>query len=561
MEEGVVGAIKNLAAPVMQVKVAPVRRSKSQSSQVEITWNNLTYCVKRRRTMKEMIGKGDGTSRLKTILNGVSGSFRSGQLVALMGPSGAGKSTLLECISGKRTIGVSGDIRFGGKDRLKVGFVEQFDYHLEHLSVAESLVFASRLRNADKHYVNHKSIADSLIKKLGLDVCANTLAIRCSGGQRKRLSIALELVSRVDVLILDEPTTGLDSSATSQTVKAMLSLTKGRKPIATVATIHQPSAKMFHLFDRVYVLSNTGVCVYDGPPQDVTQTLSLIGLTIPLYYNPADFIIEVASGDYAKQKSNRTKFDNMSSEGYTTVINAIEVEKSKRSSEIGKASGCPPSKLMLWKLDINKLFEKFQEERYELQENLLDTYYRLFLINLINSLVGLSGQTIVVLPLFIFAGFFRKLSLMPVYFIPISYVSFFRYSLTATLIATFGLNRCHHEHWLAEMELDVSNLTRPQWIKSMSVMLEYQSFMGGADKSTEVVDTSARSEPEEQLMLMFGGANAVGNNTDRSLILSQFEIDDSDESLWHEINLLVFFVSVMYLLVYALLNWKVGRKR
>ena len=195
-----------------------------------------------------------------------------------MGPSGAGKSSLLECLSGKRTIGVSGDIKVSGRDRLRVGFVEQFDHILEHLTVKESLIFASRLRNADRHYVNHIQIAENLVKKLGLETCFNTLAHRCSGGQRKRLSIALELVSRVDMLLLDEPTTGLDSAATKQTIKAALSLTKQRRPIATVATIHQPSGKMFNLFDKVYVLSNAGTCIYDGSPEELPQTLSLIGV-------------------------------------------------------------------------------------------------------------------------------------------------------------------------------------------------------------------------------------------------------------------------------------------
>jgi ABC-type multidrug transport system ATPase subunit len=143
-----------------------------------------------------------------------------------MGPSGAGKSSLLECVCGKRSKGLSGDIHISGTDTIKVGFVEQFDHLLDHLTVKESLIFASRLRNADRQYVDHETIALNLIEKLGLEVCTQTYAIGCSGGQRKRLSIALELVSKANILVLDEPTSGLDSSATSQTVKAMVSLTK-----------------------------------------------------------------------------------------------------------------------------------------------------------------------------------------------------------------------------------------------------------------------------------------------------------------------------------------------
>jgi ABC-type multidrug transport system ATPase subunit len=143
-----------------------------------------------------------------------------------MGPSGAGKSSLLECVCGKRSKGLSGDIHISGTDTIKVGFVEQFDHLLERLTVKESIIFASRLRNADRQYVDHETIALNLIEELGLEVCAQTHAIGCSGGQRKRLSIALELVSKANILVLDEPTSGLDSSATSQTIKAMVSLTK-----------------------------------------------------------------------------------------------------------------------------------------------------------------------------------------------------------------------------------------------------------------------------------------------------------------------------------------------
>ncbi|CAG2120880.1 unnamed protein product, partial [Medioppia subpectinata] len=196
---------------------------------------------------------------------------------------------------------------------------------------------------------------------------------------------------------------------------------------------------------------------------------------------------------------------------------------------------------------------------------LFDTYYRPMYVILINTLVGLSGQTIgmffgalfmenpnlavfssgiIILPLFIFAGFFRKLSLMPAYFLPISYVSFFRYSLTATLISVFGLKRCQYEHWLAESVMDVTNMTRPQWISSMSVLLQYQSqFAGASDKSTVVVD--ANGEPEDNLLIMFGGGK-LANHTLTSLLLTQFDIDDSEDSLWHELNLLIFFVAVIW---------------
>ena len=163
------------------------------------------------------------------------------------------------------------------------------------------------------------------------------------------------------------------------------------------------------------------------------------------------------------------------------------------------------------------------------------------------------------MPLFIFAGFFRKLSLMPSYMIPMSYISFFRYALSALLISVFGLNRCSYEHWLAELELGVFNLTRPQWLRYMSTIFELQSFMGDSDKDTD--GEVEKREPEENIMLMFGGKNALTNGSDTSLILAQFEIDGSDDSFWWEIQLLSMFVCFMHILIYFVLVLKVGRKR
>jgi hypothetical protein len=163
-------------------------------------------------------------------------------------------------------------------------------------------------------------------------------------------------------------------------------------------------------------------------------------------------------------------------------------------------------------------------------------------------------SSIVVLPLFIFAGFFKKLSLLPSYLVPISYVSFLRYALSAVLITVFGVGRCSYEHRLVETALDLTNLTRPQWLKTMSIIFEFQSISSDSEPDQKERD------PEESLMMMFGGKNTVGNNSEKSLLLAQFEIEDSNESLWFEIRLLILFVSVMHIMIYLILVWKVGRK-
>lgn len=156
-------------------------------------------------------------------LNNISGSFCSGQMTAIMGPSGAGKTVFLNCITGKLSINSrkenSGDILVNGTKQIRIGFVEQFDHLLPHLTVRETLIFASRIKNAARYYLNHAKIVDNAINRLDLNDCSEYYASKCSNGQRKRLSIAIELCFNSDILILDEPTTGLDSVTGYQIMK------------------------------------------------------------------------------------------------------------------------------------------------------------------------------------------------------------------------------------------------------------------------------------------------------------------------------------------------------
>ena len=156
-------------------------------------------------------------------------------------------------------------VRIRGVDEIKVGFVPQDNYLMELLTVRESFVFASKLVNGkDKHF-NHNGIAEKVIRRFGLDRIADTKAKRCSGGQRKRLSIALEVISKPNILILDEPTTGLDSPSCTHLMAIMKELLADKQhPTAIVTTIHQPSVSLFNQFHRVYVLSANGKCIYHG---------------------------------------------------------------------------------------------------------------------------------------------------------------------------------------------------------------------------------------------------------------------------------------------------------
>ncbi|MFN5149561.1 MAG: ATP-binding cassette domain-containing protein [Flavobacteriia bacterium] len=202
----------------------------------------------------------------------------SGKLVGIMGGSGTGKSTLLNILNGNYRP-TSGSVTINGVDvhREKVklegiiGFVSQDDLLIEELSVFQNLYFNAKLCFADLSDMELKRRVIELLQSIGLyevrDLVVGTpLEKSISGGQRKRLNIALELIREPEVLFVDEPTSGLSSRDSENIMDLMKELTFKGKLIFVV--IHQPSSDIFKMFDRLFLMDQGGYPIFDGNPID-----------------------------------------------------------------------------------------------------------------------------------------------------------------------------------------------------------------------------------------------------------------------------------------------------
>ncbi|ESO86758.1 hypothetical protein LOTGIDRAFT_128295 [Lottia gigantea] len=238
----------------------------------------------------------------KTVLKNVNMYFTSGQLAAITGSSGSGKTSLLDVISGRAEGEVDGNVYVNNticsekSMRSRSCYVMQADRLLPNLTVRETLRYTAFLKLPGK--TTHKQV-DKVIQDLGLKSVADsligaTINRGISGGERRRVTIAVQLLQDPQIILLDEPTTGLDSFTARYVVNNLRDLAHSGKIV--IMSVHQPRYDILKLFDQVAILSQ-GEVTYYGPQSEMVPYFTSINYPCPTYANPMDIYIDVSSID------------------------------------------------------------------------------------------------------------------------------------------------------------------------------------------------------------------------------------------------------------------------
>lgn len=242
------------------------------------------------------------------MLRNIAGKAENGTFNAILGPSGCGKTSLLDCLA-LRNKDFKGGLALDGKPLtseffLNTGYVHQKEVFFHHLTVREHLIFHAVNRLS---HVRTRAECDARVEQVMEEVdvskVANsrigggelTLVKGLSGGERKRLNIATELLADPSILLLDEPTSGLDSVMGELICLLLKTIAVRGFQRIVITSIHTPSSRLFSLFSNITLLTSNGELAYFGPRAKILSWLEGLGFPCPALFNPADFILELAS--------------------------------------------------------------------------------------------------------------------------------------------------------------------------------------------------------------------------------------------------------------------------
>nr|ADD22992.1 ATP-binding cassette transporter G family ABCG-84 protein [Toxoplasma gondii] len=309
-------AVDNSPRPRKEKEGAPCSEPLRRCREIGVSWTDISFEARVRRPRTGILGTPplcdvlnalDSLTQkgpLKKILCGVSGEVLPGDMVALMGASGAGKSTLLNILS-RYLRETSGTVKYGDaqlelKEAKKVScFIQQEDLFNGFITVREHLQCIVRLRTTLPPK-EREALVDRLLVAFELskaaDTCIGNLQMGArrgiSGGEKKRLSVATEIVTNPSIIFADEPTTGLDSFMAEAVMTVLERLAQNGRSI--ICTIHQPSTTVFEKFNKVILLAE-GRMVFAGDRLALRVYFARVGKSIPPYTSVADFVIDVLS--------------------------------------------------------------------------------------------------------------------------------------------------------------------------------------------------------------------------------------------------------------------------
>ena len=291
------------------------------SSVISLSWEDLSV---------DMIDRS--SKQPKTILQSCSGQMQAGNVLALMGPSGCGKTTMLNALAHRCSPATSkGIIKVNGRPTSiseishLARYVEQEDALIGSLTVRETVYFSARLALPSSISANDRldRINESLtafgLKSVSDVLIGTPLQKGISGGQKRRVSVASQLVTSPRILFLDEPTSGLDSAASREVMSYIHRLSR-KLNLLVVVSIHQPSTTTFNLLDQILLLAGGRTCFF-GPRENIESHFANIGHPIPLHINPAEFLLDLINVDFANDnEAARAQLDQICSEWHTSDL-------------------------------------------------------------------------------------------------------------------------------------------------------------------------------------------------------------------------------------------------
>ncbi|XP_067149243.1 ATP-binding cassette sub-family G member 5 isoform X4 [Apteryx mantelli] len=379
----------------------------------------------------------------RQILKDVSFHIESGQIMGILGNSGSGKTTLLDAVSGRleHKDNFFGEVYVNGRQLKKEQFKDCFSYVpqndtlLSFLTIQESLTYTALLarQKCSSNFIKKK--VDAVMAELSLShiadkIIGSRIFVGISGGERRRVSIAAQLLQDPKVMLLDEPTTGLDCLTANQIVSLLSEL--AHRDRIVIITIHQPRSELFkQLFDKIAIMS-FGEMVFCGNPLEMIKFFSDCGYSCPEQSNPFDIYVDLTSVDTRCKERELETYSRVqiivsaykNSEIFSKVLAAIE--RTKCMKELPpipfKSKDSPTAFSKLWIL-LRRITRNFSKDKMgiimRLFQNLLyGLFVAFFLLRLRNDLlkgavqdrVGLIYQCVSAPP---YTGMLNAVALFP----------------------------------------------------------------------------------------------------------------------------------------------------